>query len=117
MFKICWVKQFSPIDFFLWNCYHQCNGKLAPFKLIKDAIQSVERYEILDEELLVSDASDHSAFIFPKGNTKLIEDFTFSPLEKIFSSHRELLGLLKTLETNPKFFLSLTNPTLYWQTV
>lgn len=93
------------------------SGKLAPFKLIKDAIQSVERDEILNEELLVSDASDHSAFIFSKGNIKLVEDYTFSPLEKNFSSsHRELLGLLKTLETNPKFFLSLTNPTLYWQT-
>ena len=72
-------------------------GKLVPYSLLKASMLAVKNEEVIPDEILISDASDHSAFIFSKGKIQLIQDYTFSPAEQTFSSsHRELLALLKT---------------------
>ena len=77
---------------------------------------AVKNEEVIPDKILISDTSDHSAFIFSKGKKQLIQDYAFSPAEQTFSSsHRELLALLETLQTHPDFFRFLMNPSLYWQ--
>ena len=52
------------------------------------------------DNLFVSDASESSAFIFYSGDFHLVNDFEFDNFEKNTSSgHRELLAVVKTLET------------------
>ena len=92
-------------------------GSLVPFKELQDSIRSITNEEVISDNLLVSDASDDVSFVYAKGDIQLVKDFIFSPQERLLSSgHRELLGLLKTLENCPEFFRKLSNPVLFWQT-
>ena len=107
------------LNFFNGTVIHNApgSGKLAPLTMIKKAIDLIQDNEVINENMLISDASDNSAFIFAKGDIQLVEDFVFSPSERNFSSsHRELIGLLKAMQKNPEYFRNLSNSTLYWQT-
>ena len=97
----------NHLNFFNGKVIHNApgSGKLAPLTMIKKAINLIQDNEIINKNMLISDASDNSAFIFAKGDIKLVEDFVYSPSERNFSSsHRELLGLLKAMQKNPEYF-------------
>ena len=82
-------------------------------------VKIIETTETKVENLMVSDASETSAFVYHDGQVELITDHEFDNSEKSTSSgHRELLAVIKTLESeqNSSFFINLNNRRLYWQT-
>ena len=54
---------------------------------------------------MVSDASETSAFVYHDGQVQLVNDHEFNNFEKSTSSgHRELLAVIKTLESEQNSF-------------
>ena len=79
----------NHLNFFNGTVIHNApgSGKLAPLTMVKKAINLIQDNEITNENMLISDASDNSAFIFAKGDIKLEEDFPFRK-ELFFISQR-----------------------------
>ena len=67
---------------------------------------------------LISDASDMSSFIFNADSSCYMhKEFIFSPTEILMSSgQREMLALLKLLETKPDYFKELEGNIIVWLT-
>ena len=67
-------------------------------------------------QVLASDASDKIAFIYETGQFRLVENFFFNESESAVSSgHRELLAIVKTLETMKDYFKE-SEKRIYWIT-
>ena len=65
---------------------------------------------------MASDASDKIAFIYETGQFRLVENFFFNESESAVSSgHRELLVIVKTLETMKDYFKD-REKRIYWIT-
>ena len=94
-------------------------GKIFELEEVSRMVKTIETTENKVENLMVSDASETSAFVYHDGQVELINDHEFDNFEKSTSSgHRELLAVIKTLESeqNSSFFTNLINRRLYWQT-
>lgn len=84
---------------------------------ILKAESRIKSEEIIDEPVFVSDASADTAYVFAKNDVQIVQDFVFTENERNYSSgHRELLAILKTLQSNLDFFAKFKGQTVYWQT-
>ena len=102
---------------FIQNSYSA--GKVFELEEVSRMVKTIETTETKGENLMVSDASETSAFVYHDGQVQLVNDHEFDNFEKSTSSgHRELLAVIKTLESeqNSFFFTSLNNRRIYWQT-
>ena len=104
-----------------WSIHSEFVHSRKTFELeeVSRMVKIIETTETKVENLMVSDASETSAFVYHDGQVELINDHEFDNSEKSTSSgHRELLAVIKTLESeqNLSFFINLNNRRLYWQT-
>ena len=69
-----------------------------------------------DYQVIASDASDKIAFVYEAGHFRMVENFYFSEEESMISSgHRELLSILKTLESRRDYFQK-SEKRIFWIT-
>ena len=97
---------------------HPIQKSRTPDKIVTEKEKQVYLNNINETEFekistLVSDASDHSAFIYDLNDFKYVLDFSFNEEEKLSSSSfRELLSIIKFLEVEK----NLKNNLIYWYT-
>ena len=94
-------------------------GKIFELEEVSRMVRIIESTDTKVKNLMVSDASETSAFVYHDGQVELINDHEFDNFEKSTSSgHRELLAVIKTLESeqNLSFFTKLNNRRIYSQT-
>jgi len=103
------------------------NGKLIPVSKTGDrTIQHEEICQYLNEicfsdkdvpNLIVSDASDRSAFVYHSNEFIQMYDYEFDEVETSLSSgHRELLATLKFLKECKENGTKFSSTIIYWQT-
>ena len=110
---------------YLRNNLFQFNGhpifeSLTPVKIFSH--QDVDYYSSqvakpADFAIFCSDASDSNAFVFEAEKFQVVEDFIFSPTErKLGSGHRELLAVIKALESSAVELKIRQHSLVYWLT-
>ena len=88
---------------FIQNSYSA--GKVFELEEVSRMVKTIETTETKVENLMVSDASETSAFVYHDGQVQLVNDHEFNNFEKSTSSgHRELLAVIKTLESEQNSF-------------
>ena len=103
------------------------NGKLIPaskagarvvcYEEISQLIQLICYSEEMVSNLIISDASDTTAFVFLKDKFVQTKEFEFDAEEQDLSSgHRELLATLKFLEDCKQNKVKFSSSIVYWQT-
>ena len=100
----------------LKNCLKQFNGqpiqgavRSKPFVLLYDKmkkmIESVKDTEIPFEQLIISDASELSAYVYTCDKIVTVMEYDFTPHEiSLPSTYRELLALKVFLIKNNEYF-------------
>lgn len=82
-----------------------------------NALARIKEGDVIQEPVFVSDASEEVAYIFAKNNISVALDFVFTEKERDYSSgHRELLAILKTLQSQLDYFRGFQGQKIYWQT-
>ena len=87
------------------------------YEEISQLIQRICYSEEMVSNLIISDASDTTAFVFLKDKFVQTKEFEFDAEERdLSSSHRELLATLKFLEDCKQNRVKFSSSMVYWQT-